>query len=293
MNSVIRWFKKYWPIIPALLILIFSTLSVLEVWAQEDLVTELNHRFIQLGVPVKDVVVANRLPFQITIILQSNTTGDQRTAEDASNEYLAEREATLAHKFGLNLDSFIITLVNKQGKEINWSEIFLDPRYINKIRQFSSANKHLDNQATETLLKDQLDFQGLAVDELTVTTGVGSEQDVQSVSIRLSAPSLEATNRAIPDLIGSLMNRLKKINRESDSTLVAVCRLWILDSTGNILLSYLYDLELESQTWGMAPGVTNDWFPHPEGMPTIAPILPTATPASYPPPIMPTVPAYP
>ncbi len=293
MIFIILWLKKYWLIIPILIILIFSTLSVFEVRAQEDLVTELDRRLAQLEVPVKSIIVDSRLPFQITITLQSTTSEDHRTEEDAWNEYLAEREATLAHKFGLNLDNFILILINQQGETINWSQIYLDPQYTYAYRQFSSGNKNLDNQATETLLREQLDFEGLIVDELTVTSGAGTEQDVQSVSIRLSAPSLQAANRAIPDLVWSLMNQLKKINQESDYSLIAVYRLWITDNNGNVLLSYLNDLELGSQMWGTAPGVTKDWFPHPPESPTPTPIRPTATPPSYPPPLEPTLPAYP
>ena len=290
MNIIAHWLKKYWPIIPVTLILIFSVLSVMEVKAQEDLVTELNTRLTQLGVPVKDVSIDSRVPFQITIILQSSTTADHRTDEDALNEYLAYREAYLAHKFGLTLDSFAISLVNVNGDVIGWEQRFLTLRYTNPD---FSAPKNLDNQATESLLREQLDFQGLQIDELTVTTGAGSEQDVQTVSIRLTASSLQAANAAIPGMIGTLISHLSKINRESDVSLIAVCRLWVTDNNGDILLSYLYDLELGLQQWGMAPGVTDDWFPHPVETYSPPPVLPTLTPPSYPLPLLPTLPAYP
>jgi len=290
MEISAHWFKKYWPITPLILILIFSVLSVMAVKAQEDLVTELNTRLTQLGVPVIDMSIDSRVPFQITILLQSSTTADHRTDEDALNEYLAYREAYLSHKFGLDLDSFIISLVNVNGDVIHWEQRFLTLRYTNPD---FSAPKNMDNQATETLLREQLDFQGLQIDELTVTTGAGSEQDVQTVSIRLTASSLQAANAAIPGLIGTLISNLSKINQESDIALIAVCRLWVIDKNGDILLSYLYDLELGMQRWGMAPGVTQDWFPHPVETYSPPPVLPTLTPPSYPSPLLPTLPAYP
>lgn len=290
MNIIAHWLKKYWPIIPVILILIFSVLSVMEANAQEDLVAELTTRLTGLGVPVKDVTIDSKVPFQITIILQSSTTGDHGTGEDALNEYLAYREAYLSDKFGLTLDSFIISLVNVNGDVIGWEQRFLTLRYTNPD---FSAPKNLDNQATETLLREQLDFQGLQIDALTVTAGAGSEQDVQTVSIRLTASSLQAANAAIPGLIGTLISHLSKINRDSDVALIAVCRLWITDNNGDILLSYLYDLELGMQQWGMAPGVTDDWFPHPIETDSPTPILPTRTPASYPSPLLSTLPAYP
>jgi len=287
---IAHWLKKYWLTIPVILILIFSVLSVMEANAQEDLVTELTTRLTRLGVPVKDVSIDSKVPFQITILLQSSTTGDHGTGEDALNKYMAYREAYLADKFGLTLDSFIISLVNVNGDVIGWEQRFLTLRYTNP--DFSTP-KNLDNQATETLLREQLDFQGLQINELTVTTGAGSEQDVQSVSIRLSASSLQAANAAIPGLIGTLISHLSKVNQESEVSLIAVCRLWVTGDNGEILLSYLYDLELGMQRWGMAPGVTDDWFPHPVETYSPPPVLPTHTPPSYPPPLLPTLPAYP
>jgi hypothetical protein len=111
------------------------------------------------------------------------------------------------------------------------------------------------------------------------------------VSIRLSTLNLQTANPAIPAIIGSLKNGLNKVNQESDYSQVAICRLWILDSSGNILLSYNYDLELGSEWWGMAPGITQDWFPHPIETPAK-----TSTPHSYPVPqvtIIPTAPSTP
>jgi hypothetical protein len=287
---IVHWLKKYWLTIPGILILIFSVLSVMEANAQEDLVTELTTRLTGLGVPVKDVSIDSKVPFQITILLQSSTTGDHGTDEDALNKYMAYREAYLADKFGLTLDSFAISLVNVNGDVISWEQRFLTLRYTNPD---FAAPKNLDNQATETLLREQLDFQGLQINELTVTTGAGSEQDVQSVSIRLTASSLQAANAAIPGLIGTLISNLSEINQESDVSLIAVCRLWVTDNNGDILLSYLYDLELGLQQWGMAPGVTDDWFPHPVETYSPPPVLPTLTPPSYPLPLLPTLPAYP
>ena len=41
---IAHWLKKYWLIIPGILILIFSVLSVMEANAQEDLVAELTEQ---------------------------------------------------------------------------------------------------------------------------------------------------------------------------------------------------------------------------------------------------------
>ncbi len=282
--------KKTLLLVLALIILLFSTVLVVEVRAQEDLVVELTTRLSQLGVPVKSITIDNRIPFQITITLLS--TGDKKTDDDMWNKHIVEREASLAHKFGLNLDSFTLILVSQQGETLDWSQIFLNPEYTFAYRQFSAGDKNLDNQKTEALLRQQLDFKGMTVDELQVTTGAGSEQDVQSLSIRLSTPNLQTANRAISAIIGSLKNRLNKVNQESDYSLIAICRLWILDSNGNVLLDYLNDLELGSETWGMAQGVTEGWFPHP--LETRSPTPePTSTPPGYPPPYIEPTPALP
>jgi hypothetical protein len=283
--------RKVILLVSGLTIILLLLIVGLKVKSKNDLISELRARLVQSGVPVRSITVDSRIPFQITIILQSTGAGDRRTEDDVWNEHLAIRESSLAHKFGLNLDGFTLVLINQQGETIDWSQIgpgSLNPQSL-AYRQFSSGTKELDNQATEALLREQLDFRGMAVDELTVTTGVGSELDVQSVSIRLSTLNLQTANPAIPAIIGSLKNGLNKVNQESDYSQVAICRLWILDSSGNILLSYNYDLELGSEWWGMAPGITQDWFPHPIETPAK-----TSTPHSYPTPqvtIIPTAPS--
>jgi len=103
------------------------------------------------------------------------------------------------------------------------------------------------------------------------------------VSIRLIASSLVATNRAIPDLFASFNQDLERINQESDYAMVAILRLWILDENGNELFDYTNDVQLGTQTWSLAPGVTTDGFPQPA--PTWFPAVTAAvTPPVYPPP---------
>ena len=77
-----RFPKKYLLIIPILIILVVSILSVIEVRAQEDLLTELESRLTQLGISVKSITIDNRLPFEFSITLQSSTSGGHRTEED-------------------------------------------------------------------------------------------------------------------------------------------------------------------------------------------------------------------
>ncbi len=256
----------------------------MEVRAQEDLITELESRLTQLEISVKSITIDNRLPFEIGITLQSSTSGGHRTEEDGWNEFLAEREAILAHKFGLNLYIFTLILVNQKGETLDWSKIGLDPHiYSRAYTQFNPGNKHLDNQATASLVEQQLDFKGMTVDEIKVTTGAGSDQSMQTLSIRLSTRNLQTANRAIPDLMDSLKAQPDNINQESDYSLIAICRLWVTDQSGNNLLSNNHDVRLGRQTWGMASGVTTDWFPHPA--PTWFPSpTPTPTPPDYPPP---------
>ncbi|MFZ2095111.1 MAG: hypothetical protein WAV05_00605 [Anaerolineales bacterium] len=272
--------KKTWLIIPVIIVLLISAFVVLEVRAQEELVNELTTRLDQLGVPVKSITIDDRIPFKITITILSIA---DNTDNDMWNKHMAKREASLAHKFGLNLESFILIMVSPQGDILDWSQIFLNQQYSYAYRQFSSGNKNLDNITTKSILNQQLNFKGMTVDELQVTTGAGSEQDVQTVLIRLSASNIQTANQAIPGLIGSLKAELNKVNQESDYSMIAICRLWILDTNGDVLLDYLYDLEMGSETWGLAPGITDSWFPHP--LETIAPTFePTVTPPGYPPP---------
>ncbi len=256
----------------------------------QALITELKARLVHSGVPVKDITLVTREPISISITLQSATTGDHGTDQDAWNELMTEREAALAHKFGLQLDRLTLILVNQEGNTLTSMIRSMNPRaYPLAYTQFSPNNKKLDDQATAQLISQLLSFDGITVDQVSVTTGVGSEPDVQSVSIRLIASSLEAANRAIPELMSFSHVDLERINQESAFSMVAILSLWILDENGNELFDFTYDIQLGKQNWGMAPGVTTDWFPQPaptwfpSPTPSITPI-PTVTPPGYPPP---------
>jgi len=163
-------------IFPLLIILILSIFFVLEVRAQEDLITELETILLQSGVQVQSISVNSRIPFQITVTLQSTTTGDHGTEQDAWNELMTERESALAHKFGLQLDRLTLILVNQEGNTLTSMTRSMNPRD-NPLayRQFSPNNKRLDDQATANLIRLLLNFEGITVDQLNVTTGVGSE----------------------------------------------------------------------------------------------------------------------
>jgi hypothetical protein len=191
---------------------------------------------------------------------------------------MAEREATLANNYGLDLDNYTVSLVNVQGDIIDRGRRLLTLQYINPD---FSVQKNLDNQATETLLRQKLDFQYLVVDKLTVTTGAGSEQDVQIVSIHLYNPNFEAWSSSVPNIIRTLGSDLNKINQDSDNSLIAVCWLWVTNDNGNVSFLYLYDLELGMQKWGKPTGRADDWFPQPA--PTWVPtVTQTITQPAYP-----------
>jgi hypothetical protein len=284
MTFIKRFSKKMLLIPPILIILILSILFVLEVRAQEDLISTLETHLRESGIQVKSISIDSRIPLQITITLQSTTEGEHRTQQDVWDEFLTEREAALAHKFGLQLDSLTLVLINQHGELLDWSLRSLNPRdFPLAYKQFSAGNKTLNEQATAALLRQELNFDGLTVGELSVTRGIGSEQDVQSVSIQLIASSLNAANRTIPNITGFLSQKLDQINQESNYSMVAVIYLEIIDENGNNLLTYIYDVQLGKQTWGMAPGITTDWFPQPA--PTWSPTAKvTSTPPGYPPP---------
>ena len=260
---------------------ILLTFLVVRASVQNDMVTDLNERLTQQGVPVQSITVQSRIPFQIEIVLETFSDATRITPEDSWHKHLAFREAALSYRFGFRLHSFTLVLVNAQGETVDWDQTYLHPESPSQ-QPFLSDPSKLDNDATEQLVLEQLDFYGTTVDELKVSTGAGVRNDVQTLEIRLSAPDLLAANKAIPGFMASLFSLLYDINDESEATQIAICRVWIVDDTDQILLRYLYDLEVGRHTWGIADGVTKDWFPHPE--PEHTTFTPTAVPPAYPPP---------
>lgn len=78
----------------------------------------------------------------------------------------------------------------------------------------------------------------------------------------MNAPDLESANKALPRLMRELPLLVNRLNGEQGAS-ISVIKVDLKDAQGRLLLKYMYDLELETENWWQADGLSRDWFPHP------------------------------
>ncbi|MBW6472781.1 MAG: hypothetical protein K0B14_06625 [Anaerolineaceae bacterium] len=106
-----------WIIVLALIILIVATFFVVKGWKEKN-VNDLADRLSQLDIPVVEIKIISEQPFQIEITLQSASEDGDATVDDLWNLVMALRQANLASRIGLHLDSYSIHLIDIYGKTI-------------------------------------------------------------------------------------------------------------------------------------------------------------------------------
>lgn len=252
--------------------------------AQADVTTYLTDMLVKQGVPAKSVAINNFLNLNkenIEIIIGS--TGDDKS-DDLWNIHLARRAATLAYQYGYPIKSYSIVVVDDLGKPVNQGIDFISPGDISQ-QPFPVPVKVLDNEKTNLLILDELDTNGMVLDTVEVTNGVGSLEAVQTVQLKLLASDLEFANQALPNFINSLQPFIEQINTEP-GVRIAVLHLLVASERGEVFLNYILDLEIHRRSWLMADGLTKSWFSHPVEE-TKIPIEPGLL-NPYPPPATPT-----
>lgn len=250
-------------------------LAAIEVNAQNQTVEDLARRLKQRGVAVKTVTVLNRIPFQIEIVIQSTSGGKDPTPNDLWFAQLARREASLAHRLGLPIESYQLTLLNSKGEAISWEKNKLLPTEPSQ-RETSPTSSKLSNEATAKLVREQLNLGGMSLDALEVSSDTALGDNGQKLFVQLSAPDLERANQSLLPFLASLRPLLDNLNAKQ-GTRIVICWVRLSDRQGNLLLNYVWDVETREETSTAAPGLIK-WYPRPP-MPTQ---MPSATPTRPP-----------
>ncbi len=229
--------------------------------AQADVTTYLTDMLVKQGVPVKSVSINNFLNLNNeNVEIMIGSTGDN-VSDDLWNIHLARRVASLAYQHGYPIKSYSIVVVEDLGKPVNTGIDFVSPSDISQ-QPFPVPAKVLDNNKTNLLIREELDTNGMVVDSVEVTNGVGSLEAVQTVQLKLLVLDLEYANQALPNFINSLQPFIEQINTEP-GVRIAVFHLLVVSEKGDVFLNYILDLEIYRRSWRMADGLTKSWFPHP------------------------------
>jgi len=276
-------------IIIGILTILVGSIIVIKVNAQDQNANDIFERLDQKGVPVIKIMTINRFPYEIEINLQSKSENNHLALDDNWFMLLAHREATRAHRIGLQLTRYQLNVYNIKGELISSTDTYLHPEDMSHKSQ--PGMSVVDIQTTRKIVKDNLQLADLSLDELEVTPEDTLGSNGQVVFIQVSGKDLEGVNRSLPRFLDSLFQLLDTVNSQKGTNIV-LCHLRITDTAGNVLLDYVQDLEGGSTQWTSAEGLYSDWFPNPSLAPTSTPpstsvesgypVLPTTTTHPYP-----------
>ena len=259
------------------LVVIAGAFLTVQINAQNQSAALLFQRLTQKGVPVESVAVASRIPFQIEITLQSSSDSQNVTFDDAWFMQLARREATLAYRLGMRVNSYTLTVLNSTGEKIAWEQNYLYPSDLSQ-QPVTPVVPRVDDAVAERLVAERLRPGDMSLDMLEVSSDATLADGGQILFIQVSVLDLDVANRSLLTFLDSLFRMLDTINAEEGTHLV-LCRLRLVDRQGSILLDYVQDLETHQQQWSAVKGLTNEWYPHPpDETPSAPPRTSTPTP---------------
>ena len=159
--------KRYSTLIISLVIIILTiaTFLVVKGWKEKN-VNDLEDRLTQLDIPVVEIKTISQQPFQIEITLQSASEDGNATVDDLWNLVMAHRQANLASRIGLHLDSYSIHLIDMNGKTILKDTAYI---YTTDIDQTTIGKEvKLDHEDSIGTVNQELDYGDLKVDLLDI-----------------------------------------------------------------------------------------------------------------------------
>ena len=246
--------KLLWVILLVLVVVGITFGLYTEVIAQQEVVEYLKGRLERQNIPVVEITIHRLLPLRLEIIIQSMSEDEKALPDDPINLNIVRREVILARRQGYSIDRFTLILYNSQGKTIFWADE--TPVSIEEATLELPPSK-LDDATIKNMINERLNLYGMSI----VNTEVTSYDGIQTLILQLSTPSLEDANQALPYFMPSLRPLIAEINTQGGQ--IVICKVELRDDKGQLLLKYLLDLQLDSETWWMVDGLTQDWFPHP------------------------------
>jgi hypothetical protein len=238
------------------LVAVGSIFIVQQVIAGDDIVTELKSRLQERNVPVKNVELTSILPRQITVTLTSTSSALQVSPDDPRYTAIVQQETAILKRNGRAIDRLQIIIQNTNDKEITRADLSADQA----IELPPSTPLDTEDTALAETLRDQMQLGKMTLDDLEVTK---TAEGHQMVHMKLTASNLEVVNRSLVSFMRTLEQTTNQMHDKG--TPLASVSVDIFDPTGQPFLKYSLTFlsSRASETWWMAPGVTQDWFPHP------------------------------
>ena len=243
---------------------------------QDEVIQSLEVRLSEHGVPFADVSISQRLPLKIKIKLQSESSDERRTLDDLWFTHLAFREAALSHRLGFDLEALEIVYVNRFGKQIFWEQINLGGDELNS--EGFKAEKALDHARTRSQVIEGLKTYSLILEEVDLFDFRGPSGKYQLLELFLSVEDIESANQSIPQFMPAFKLLVKNLNWTGEAQ-ITLARIHLNQSGADkLLLDYIWDVELGTETWREADDLTQDWYPHPPSIEVVPTVRVTARP---------------
>lgn len=225
--------------------------------AQNDIVSEIKARLVQKNVPVRDITIKNKTPFQLEVNLQSKSRGNLAEPDDPIFQQAVHREVAAARRRGSKIDSVRVVLVNSLGEKIYWSDLPVDQG----IDTTPIVPSMVEDAAVAAEIRNRVPLNGMVLGLLDITRDADG---VQSISLKLSVQDIKTANSAIPDFMLTLSGVLWELRTQKGAQ-IATYKVDIVDTADQPLLRYVKDYmpSEERESWWQAPTITQEWFPHP------------------------------
>jgi hypothetical protein len=291
--------KKFFLIGISVLVLLVVSFAAVNVYAQDKSVDDLTYRLQQRGVSVKKIGITSRVPFSLDISIQGSSSDKNSSSDDVWAELLTEHEARLAYRIGLQVDSFTLRLLNKNGEEISTNQYYLHEE--NRIAASPTIAGQLNDAQAKQKVISGLNLGEIQLASLAVVSDQALGNNGQILTITGTVSDLEAANRSVGPFIDSFRNLMWGYNKDKTMA-ITLCRVRVNDKSGNMVLDYMIDTETGTELFGVTPGLTDNFYPHPaptgasiitpifsptpipQLTPMLSTVLPPNNPVGYPPP---------
>lgn len=258
----------------ALGVILLLGVSAFVVRSQDDAISRITQNLNTQKVSLKSVEIKDRILFGIEIAITSTS----QTGQDMWNVQLAYREAALAYRYGLPVGSVKITVIGTNGKQVDWGESFFSSSDPSRIATPPPPSQ-IDSTAAKDMLVEQvqnLDLVGMKLESIAIAKSQVAGYEGEKALIQLKANNPEIAKREIPLLVGAMRQFVESLNKDGAS--ITIYQIKVVDTNGQVLLEYLWDLETRTERSTTASGV-EPWYPSPK--PTTAPFVsPLSTPSS-------------
>ncbi len=257
-------------------VLTFSVILLLGAGAfvirsQDNTIGQIAQNLNAQKVPLTSIEIKDRILFRIEIVIDS--TGQSK--QDMWNAQLAYREAALAYRYGLPVGSVKLTVIDVNGKQVDWGESFFSSSDPSRIAT-PPAPPRIDSTTARGMIAEQIQklaLVGMQLDSVAIAKSAVAGYEGASAAIQLTATDTEVAEKEIPLLVGAMRQFMEKINQDNAS--ITIYQITVVDANGQALLEYLWDLETRTERSTTASGI-EPWYPHPK--PTAA-VSPLATPS--------------